>query len=207
MKSCVPAASFKALDSRLLTKLCAPSARASSSFAAEVEKAVTSAPKTPGELNGDVSQAADAYDADPRRGVDAVGAQGVIDRDAAAQQRRGVFAIESFGNGYHKARIGPDRVRVAAMAMDAGALRIRAKILHAAHAPLADAAGVGLPAQAHALANLERSHLRADSCNRADNLVAGNERILADAPVVRDEVKIAVADAAVSNGDLNLMQT
>jgi hypothetical protein len=41
----------------------------------------------------------------------------------------------------------------------------------------------------------------------ADNLMAWNERILADAPVVRDEVKIAVADAAVGDGDLNFMRT
>src|ERR1017187_3760842 len=46
IKSIDPATSFMALDSRLLTKLWAPSARASCSLPAEVEKAVTSAPKT-----------------------------------------------------------------------------------------------------------------------------------------------------------------
>jgi hypothetical protein len=37
--------------------------------------------------------------------------------------------------------------------------------------------------------------------------MAGNERILADAPVVGDQVKVAVADAAVGDGDLHLLRT
>jgi hypothetical protein len=37
--------------------------------------------------------------------------------------------------------------------------------------------------------------------------MAGNERILADAPVVGDEMKIAVADAAVSDGDFYFLRT
>ena len=41
--------------------------------------------------------------------------------------------------------------------------------------------------------------------NGAHNLMARYERILADTPVVRNQVKIAVADAAVGNGDLHLL--
>ena len=68
------------------------------------------------------------------------------------------------------------------------------------------AAGVGLPAEAHALADLEGFDLGAHGGDRADNLVAGNEGVLADAPIVGDEVQIAVADAAVGNGDLDFVR-
>ena len=115
----------------------------------------------PRKLDGQVSQSADAHDAHPRRRVDAMGAQRVIDRDAAAQQRRGVFTVQGLGNGNHKARIGAHAVRVAAVAVHAGPLGQGTKVLHATGAPLAHAAGVRLPAQAHALAHLERPHLGA----------------------------------------------
>ena len=160
----------------------------------------------PRELDGHVAQAADAHNAYPRRGVDAMGAQRIVDRDAAAKQRRGVLAGEGLGDRNHEAGIGADAIRIAAMPMHAGAFRRGAKVFHAAGAPLALAAGVRLPAQSHALAHRERSNPVAHSRHRADNLMAGNERILADAPVVRDQVNIAMADAAVGDGNLNLLR-
>ena len=144
-----------ALDSRLLTKWCAPRARASFFLAGGGGEGGDLSAEDAGELDGQVAQAADADDADARGGVDAVGAERVIDGDAAAEQGRGVFAVERVGNGNHEAGVGADAVGIAAVAMDAGAFRCRAEILHAARAPLADAAGVGLPAEADALAHLE----------------------------------------------------
>ena len=158
-------------------------------------------------LDGHVSQSADAHNAHTRRGVDAMGAQRVINRDAAAQQRRGVFALQGIGDRYHEADIGADAVRVAAVAVNAGPFCGGTEVFHAPRTPLALATGVRLPAQTNPLTNLERRpRLRADCHNRAHNLMAGNEWILADAPVVRDQVKIAVADAAVGNGDLYLLR-
>ena len=52
-----------------------------------------------------------------------MGAQRVIDRDAAAQQRRGVFAVQGLGNRNHEAGIGAHAVRVAAVAVNAGPFR------------------------------------------------------------------------------------
>ncbi len=63
-----------------------------------------------------------------------------------------------------------------------------------------------MPAKAHPLAHVQRSHLRPCFRNRADNLMAGYEWILADAPVVRNQVNIAVADAAVGHGYLHLLR-
>ncbi len=159
-----------------------------------------------GELDGEVAEAADADDADAGGGVDAVDAHGVVDGDAAAEQGRSLFAGQGVGDGNDEAGVGADAISVAAVAMDASAFRRGAEVLLAAHAPLALAAGVGLPAEADALAELERADFAAESRNCADDLVTGDEGILADAPIVGDEVKIAVADAAVGDGDLDLVR-
>lgn len=132
-------------------------------------------------------------------------AQRVIDRNARAKQRRCVLALQSFGNGDHKPGIGADAVRIAAVAVDTGALRRGTKMLHAARAPFAFAAGVRLPAESDALAHCQRTHTVANCRDSTHNLVAGDERILADAPVVRNQVKIAVADAAVGDADLHFL--
>ena len=158
-----------------------------------------------GELDGHVAEAADADDADARGGVDAVGAEGVVDSDAAAEQRGDEFALERIGDGNDEAGIGADAFGVAAVAVDAGAFGGGAEVLHAAGAPLAQSAGVGLPAEADALAQLAGADLGANGGDSADDLVAGNEGILADAPVVGDQVEIAVADAAVGDGDFHFM--
>ena len=160
-----------------------------------------------GELDGQMAQAADAHDAHARGGIDAMGAQRVIDGDAAAEQRSRLLALQRVGNGNDKAGVGAHAVGIAAVAVNAGSLGGRAEILHAAGTPLADAAGVRLPAQADALADFEQLDLRADGRHLADDLVAGNEGILADAPVIGDEMKVAVADAAVGDGDLDLLRS
>src|SRR5580698_1114634 len=134
-------------------------------------------------------------------------AQWVIDRDAAAEQRSRIFAIERVWNGNDEARVGANAVGVAAVTMDAGSLRAGAEILHAARTPFAFAAGVRLPSQAHSLACLQQVDSGADCRDRADDLVAGNEGILADSPVVRDEMNVAVADAAVGDRDLHFVRT
>ena len=156
-----------------------------------------------GELDGEVAETADADDADAGGRVDAIDAQGVVDGDAAAEQRRGLFAGQGVGDGNDEAGVGADAIGIAAVAMHAGAFRRGAEVLLAAHAPLALAAGVGLPAEANALADFKRADFAAESGNGTDDLVTGDEGILADAPIVGDEVQIAVADAAVGDGDLN----
>ena len=63
-----------------------------------------------------------------------------------------------------------------------------------------------MPAEADALADLERLDLGAHGRDLADDLVAGDEGILADAPIVGDQVQIAVADAAVGDGDFDFVR-
>ena len=110
--------------------------------------------KDPSKLDGQVTQTADAHNAYARRRVDAMGAQRVINGNATAEQRSRLFALQRIGNGNDEAGIGAHAVSIAAVAMNAGSLSGGAEILHAACAPLADAAGVRLPAQTHALAHV-----------------------------------------------------
>jgi len=101
-------------------------------------------------------------------------AQGIVDGNAAAEQWGCALAIESFRDGKDEARAGADTVSISAVAMDAGAFSGGAEVLKAADAPLALAAGVGLPAEADALALLEILDFRAYSRDIADDLVTGD---------------------------------
>ena len=62
-----------------------------------------------------------------------------------------------------------------------------------------------MPADADALAYAGAVHVGTDVGDGADDLVAGNERVAADAPVVVDEVDVGVADAAVSDADVDVV--
>src|SRR5580692_9602929 len=102
-----------------------------------------------------MAQTTDANDAHAGGRIDSIDAQRVVDRAAGAEQRRGMFAVEGVGDGNHKTLVGADAVGVTAIAAHAGGFRFRAEALLALQAPFAVAAGIGLPAEAHALANLE----------------------------------------------------
>src|ERR1035441_2455308 len=160
-----------------------------------------------GKLDGNVSQSTDSNNADPRRRVNAMDAKRIVDRDAAAEQWRRLFAVKAIGNGNYEACIGTNAFGVTAVAMNTCSFGIGAKVLQAPHAPFALTAGIRLPPETDSLAYLEGSCLTAHGSNSPDNLVTRNERKMADAPIVGDKVKIAVADATVSNGDLNLLRT
>ena len=151
-----------------------------------------------------MAEAADADNADPGAGIDAVGAQGVVDGDAATEQRGRLLAGQGVGKGNGEAVVDANRIRVAAVAVDAGGFRGGAEVFEALGTPLALAATVGLPADADALADGEGGNAGADSSDGADDFVAGDEGVLADAPVVGDEVKVRVTDAAVGDADFNV---
>jgi hypothetical protein len=78
-------------------------------------------------------------------------------------------------------------------------------MLFAAQTPLTRAAGTGLPANAHALPDGKVLHLAADCGHHADNLVSGNEGVLADAPIIVDQVDVAMADPAMGDLDLDFV--
>jgi hypothetical protein len=89
------------------------------------------------------------------------------------------------------------------VAVDTGAFRRGAEILLAAHTPITFAAGDGLPAETNPLADFKRADFGAERSDCADDFVTGDEGILADAPIVGDEVQIAMADAAMGDSDFD----
>jgi hypothetical protein len=72
-------------------------------------------------------------------------------------------------------------------------------------APLTDATAIRLPTDADAFADLAILHFAAYLCDGPDNLVARDEGIFTDAPVVVDQVDIAMTDAAMRDFDLNVI--
>ena len=152
-----------------------------------------------------MAKTADADHADPGRGIDSVQAQGIVNGDAGAEQRRGGFAFKSVGDGNDEAGVGAHAIGVAPVAVHAGGLRIGAEVLLPAHAPLAVAAGVGLPTEADPLIQPEEFDFGTQGGNLADDLMTWDEGVLADAPIVGDQVQVAVADAAVGDSDFDIV--
>ena len=64
-----------------------------------------------------------------------------------------------------------------------------------------------MPAETDALAHCQRTDPLADGGDGADDLMARDKRVMADAPVVGNEMNIAVTDAAVGDGNLHLLRT
>jgi hypothetical protein len=63
-----------------------------------------------------------------------------------------------------------------------------------------------LPAEANALADFESANFGSGGCDGADDFVAGNKGVLADAPIVGDQMQVAMADSAVGDGNFNVIQ-
>ena len=60
------------------------------------------------------------------------------------------------------------------------------------------------PAESDSLSDLETFGVVAESCNRADDFMTGNEWVGGHAPVVVEHGEVRVAKAAVLDGDLDL---
>src|ERR1700677_711305 len=75
-----------------------------------------------GELHRHVTQATDADDTYPRRWIDPMGADRVVDSDTAAQQWRSPLAIHALGYRYDEACVDADPLGITAVAVNAGAL-------------------------------------------------------------------------------------
>ena len=157
-----------------------------------------------GELHGHVPEPADADDAD------AVGRLGVHrqrreDGDAAAQERAGVGEVQLV-----RQRDGPRPVRAdvagepAAMTDD-GELHLRAQVMASRHALAAVHAAPRVPADADALADLESLGVRTDGRDPTDDLVAENRGVLRDAPLVVQDGEVGVTQAAVLDGDFDVL--
>src|ERR1700749_1314038 len=68
------------------------------------------------------------------------------------------------------------------------------------------AAGISLPAHTYPVACQQPQHSASSGDHFAHNLMAGDERIVADAPVVVDHVDVTAADAAVRNSNFHFVR-
>jgi hypothetical protein len=158
-----------------------------------------------GKLQGKVSQSADANDSDARGRIDAVSANRIVDGDSTAEKWRGALAVDPVGNGNNEAMVDADTIGISAVAMNASTLTVGAKVLRALQAPLAMPAAVGLPARSDSITGVQAEDRTPGYGDSANDFVAGNERVLADAPIVVDQMNVAAADAAMRDGNLHVM--
>jgi len=181
---------------------------ASSSLGAEVENAVISRAEDPRKLDGHMPQPADAHNPHPRRRIHAKGAHRVIHRNAAAQQR------SRFGSLLEAPRESESQKRALAphhgphsrpcrwtqVPSDAGQ-RFSMPRLHHSHTP-------------QELDCQPRPTRWPTSSSRTSAPTAvtlptiswpGMNGYWADSPVVRYQVKVAVADTAMANRDLHFL--
>src|SRR6185503_5905175 len=91
------------------------------------------------------------------------------------------------------------------MAADAGSFLPCTEILQPTAAPLALATRVRLPAEPDTLTELQRAHLRSNRRHGSNHLVPGDEWILADTPIVGNEMKIAMTNSAVGDADFDFL--
>ena len=198
-KSNDPAIFFNSAVSRVFTKWSAPISSASASLSFEVESAVTSAPNAFANCN-------------PRCPSPPIPTTPTRDDGRTPWFRSGEYTvIPPHSSGATFSLSSPSGTGIANREFTRTASAyppfrptqvgcdMRAQVLVALPAPLADPAAIRLPADPNALANLAVLHIRAHRRHRPHNLVPGDERVLAVPPVVVDQVDIRVAYPAVRN--------
>ena len=132
-----------------------------------------------------------------------------VERDPCAEQRRGDVETDALGDAQHVVLVDDDLGGVATEGLLAGVLTavvglhlaLRAELLLACLAVLALTAGVDEAADTHPVADLVLADLVADLRDGAGDLVAGDHREVAAAPLVTGLVDVGVADAGVGDVD------
>jgi hypothetical protein len=88
---------------------------------------------------------------------------------------------------------------------DDGRLHLRTKVMAARHALVTMHATSRVPADPDALSNLESLGIRTHGGDSTDDFVAENRGVLRNAPLVVQDGKIGVTQAAMLDGDFNLL--
>ena len=169
-----------------------------------------------GQLDAHVAQAADPDDADLLTRAHFPVAKRRVSGDSGAQQRRHRRQlILRVANGKHEVLVDDDPLRIAAQCMPR---RVVGRTVVGADQPLlaillepfvagrARAATSHHAADPHGVADLESRDLVADRADMADDLVAGHAGIDGPAPFGTDGVEIGMADAAISDVDLDVLR-
>ncbi len=164
-------------------------------------------PPRPGELEREMSEAADADDGDLRCGRELGLHERVEDGDAAAEHRADGARRDGCGQLHDAGGLRADDVGEAAMTADDGCLCCCTHVMVATQALPAMQAVAGVPAEADAITDVEVLHARPDGADAAGHLMARNQGVIGHAPVVLEHAEIAVADATMFNIDVNFIIT
>src|ERR1700733_1277410 len=158
------------------------------------------------ELDSEMAEAADAVHRDDVAGTCARMTQGVEGRDARAEQRRRLDRIEVIREMRDRRSERDHMRRIAAIAAHSGHLvHVLASEARIAAARAAIAAIAAEPADAYALADAEAFDARTEGLDDANDLVAGNARMLDEGKELLHRQRVAVADAAGLDADQNLL--
>src|SRR5262245_24568748 len=161
----------------------------------------------PRDLDRDVRRRAESVKAQPLAGAragDARQPQRPKSDDPRAEQRRGLFIVENFGNRIDEIRRGDGVFGVTAVDQPSGECGILTKILFALAAVFAHAVSLMEPGNAHAVVDLESRHAFSDLRDAPDDLMAGNDGQNLWRQFALDDVQVGAADAADADFDQDL---
>ena len=149
-----------------------------------------------GILDSQMAESADALNCYQIAGARARVAERVENRDAGAQQWRGLGGGKFFRNGGYRFG-GHDHVfLITAVVTDAGNLFVLAVDEIAAAAGIAGEVVAAVPSDSDALAGFPVGNVGADSVDAAGDFVSGDSWILDAGPIAFLYERVAVADAA-----------
>src|SRR5208282_4534041 len=131
-------------------------------------------------------------------------AQGIENRDARTQQRRGFGCGEIVGDGGNRLGGRNHIFRITTVMADAGNFLVLAEIEIAAAAGIASEIMTSVPSDSDALAGFPVGNVSADGVDAAGDFVSGNARILDARPIAFLDQRIAVADATGFNFNSDL---
>jgi hypothetical protein len=159
-----------------------------------------------GELQGQVSESADANDAYMMMWPHAVAPHRRVHRNACAQERCCARRTERLRNREGKTTVSANEIGESTMPPDTREHLAPAEILVAVQTPLTAQAAARLPPDAYSFTNVELLNGLSSGGHRADDFVSWHEGVMRDTPVVIDEVNVAVADTAVAHFDIDVVR-
>jgi len=127
-----------------------------------------------------------------------------MDGDAGAEERRGDRARQRVRQDEYEAAVCAQALGEAARVADARRGLIRAEVLVSFKTEVAVEARTPLPADADAVPNAESRDAASERRDCADDLMARDERPGVTAPVVVDDVNVAVSETAVRDFELHV---
>src|SRR5262249_13122934 len=143
-------------------------------------------------------------EANARARLDLGAADRAIADYSRAEQRRGRLIPELIGNRVGEVLAHDRELGVTAVVIVAGEARVGAKIFTSAPAIYALAAGLAQPRDSDPRAQAEARASGTASCDRADDLVAGNDSRKTWRQIALGNVEIGAAYAAGPDADENL---